>query len=275
VSQARIAVQELERQPAAQTTASADLAQARQALAKAESGLEERRDLDEVRHDAYTARRHAEIGLQLIAEAESLRAIEAAEARRQEVLLQARTLEAEQAKLRAERSASEARQSEQEAETARANADAAIDEAYRLAGELSAMEARETERGLMLTLSDVLFDTNGAELKSGAELTIGRLADYLANNPERRLLIEGHTDSRGTDDYNEKLSTQRAESVVRALVERGTARDRLQAEGLGEDFPVATNDTAAGMQQNRRVEILISDQDGTFPDEGRQTSSLR
>jgi outer membrane protein OmpA-like peptidoglycan-associated protein len=202
--------------------------------------------------------------MEVITEAAAMEKIDKAEAERQRVLLQARTVEAERAKSLAEQRARQASQSEQEAQRALAVADAAIDEAKRLADELSEMEAEETERGLVLTLGDVLFDTNRAEIKSGASRTMDRLAEYLDNNPERRLLIEGHTDSRGSSEYNEDLSARRADAVVEALVERGIDQDRLRSEGLGESFPVASNDTDAGMQQNRRVEIVVSDRNGEF-----------
>lgn len=270
LEEARSAVRTLESQPKAQTVASAQLADAERALSSAEALLEDDRALVDVKHEAYVARRHAEIGMEVITEAEALERIEKAEAERQGVLLQARTQEAERAKSLAEERARQATQSEQEAQRALAVADAAIDEAKRLADELSEMEAEETERGLVLTLGDVLFDTNRAEIKSGASRTMDRLAEYLDNNPERRLLVEGHTDARGSSEYNEDLSARRADAVVEALVERGIDPDRLRSEGLGEAFPVASNDTDAGMQQNRRVEIVVSDRNGEFVSAGNR-----
>ena len=274
LEQARAAIQELERQPNARAAAGQTLSQARTALERAETALEEGESLAIVTHEAYIARRQAEIGIQLASEAEAVDALEAAESRRNELRLQARTVEAERAERLAERRAQEAERNAREAALSRSVAEAAIEEADRLAGELEEMEAEQTERGVVLTLADVLFDTNAADLKAGAGRAMDRLAEYLTENPERQLLIEGHTDARGSDEYNRQLSAERANAVAEALAQRGVARDRLRTAGLGEAYPVATNDTPAGMQENRRVEIVLSDQDGEFPPaaENRLTS---
>ena len=121
---------------------------------------------------------------------------------------------------------------------------------------------------------DVLFDTGRATLKPGADRTIDRLAQALKDNPNTKVQIEGHTDSVGGDDYNLALSERRAEAVADALRFRGVPADRYEAKGLGKDFPVASNDSAAGRQQNRRVEIIFSDDSGRFSG-GTRTSSSR
>jgi outer membrane protein OmpA-like peptidoglycan-associated protein len=118
---------------------------------------------------------------------------------------------------------------------------------------------------VVLTLSDVLFDTDEADLKPGAGSAIAQLAELLDEYPDRRLRIEGHTDSRGSDAYNRELSKERAAAIADALTNRGVSRSRLEIVGMGEAYPVATNETAAGRQQNRRVEIVISEPDGDFP----------
>ena len=131
--------------------------------------------------------------------------------------------------------------------------------------ELAAMKAHQTERGMVLTLGDVLFDTASSKLKPGAQTTIAQLASFLAENPDRRLLIEGHTDSRGSEAYNQDLSERRAEAVANALFRQGIAADRVSVVGLGEGYPLASNGTASGQQENRRVEVVFSSEDGTFP----------
>jgi outer membrane protein OmpA-like peptidoglycan-associated protein len=259
-------VERLESQPKAQEVASAKLASARQALLSAEAALENGDSLEQVRHDSYVARRQAEIGIELTLEAEAIEEQQQAEDYRNELRLRARTIEAERAQSLAEQRASEARESAREAERSRAIAEAALTEASQLAEELEEMEARQTERGLVLTLSDVLFDTGQAELKDGARVAMDRLAAFMNENAERNVMIEGHTDSRGSEQLNADLSARRAAEVASALAERGIAAERLRTVGLGEAYPVASNDTAAGMQQNRRVEIVISDRDGSFPD---------
>ena len=270
LDQARSTVTSLENQPEAQSAASIQLRNAREALERADTAFENGESADLIKHEAYVARRNAEIGLEMTSEARARQEMSQAEARRNQVQLEARTVEAERSQMLAEQSATEA-------EAAQSEAQAATAEASRLAQELSELEAQQTERGLVLTLGDVLFDTDGSDLKEGAEVSMDRLAEFMSENPERRLLVEGHTDSRGADDYNEELSEERAEAVTEALVERGIQSERLRSVGLGESYPRASNDTAAGMQQNRRVEIVISNPDGTFPDsaEQRTTASRR
>jgi outer membrane protein OmpA-like peptidoglycan-associated protein len=147
-----------------------------------------------------------------------------------------------------------------------------MQEAERLETELADLQAEQTARGIVVTLgNEVLFATDSDELKSGAQRSLDQLADFLQEHPERALLIEGHTDSRGTAAHNADLSERRAESVARALVERGIAAERLRPVGLGEGYPVASNDTDAGRQQNRRVEVVVSGKDGRFPAEARRS----
>jgi outer membrane protein OmpA-like peptidoglycan-associated protein len=131
--------------------------------------------------------------------------------------------------------------------------------------ELAALKAQQTERGMVLTLGDVLFDTASSQLKPGAQSTIAQVASYLAEHPDRRLLIEGHADARGSESYNHDLSERRANAVADALFRQGIAANRISVVGLGEQYPVASNDTASGQQENRRVEVVFSSNDGTFP----------
>lgn len=273
VEEARTAVETLAAQPQADA-ASRELAEARDALARADAGLQNDAPLEQVRHDAYLARRHAEIGMQVVAEAQARETIEQAEAERRNVQLQARTAEADAARQLAERRTEEARESAREARRAQQVAEAAIEEAERMADEMQEMEAQQTERGLVLTLSDVLFDTDSARLKEGAELTINRLEQFLRNNPERNLLIEGHTDARGPEEYNLDLAQRRADALAQALVQRGISRDRLRPVGLGEAFPVASNESPGGLQQNRRVEVVVSNADGSFPESAEQRLAM-
>lgn len=121
------------------------------------------------------------------------------------------------------------------------------------------MRAKPTPRGMVLTLGDVLFDVNKSTLKPGAYVTIDRLAEALKGAPDQQVIIEGHTDSTGADAYNQQLSQARAQAVQAALLERGVRPDQVQAVGKGESFPVASNDNAAGRQQNRRVEMIFAD----------------
>jgi OOP family OmpA-OmpF porin len=123
--------------------------------------------------------------------------------------------------------------------------------------ELAALKAKKTERGLMITLDDILFEFGKADLKPGAVRGLDRLVSLLKEYPERNLLIEGHTDSIGSDAANMVLSQRRADAVNNALAVAGVDRARITARGLSKAYPVASNDTPAGRQQNRRVEIII------------------
>jgi outer membrane protein OmpA-like peptidoglycan-associated protein len=118
---------------------------------------------------------------------------------------------------------------------------------------------KSTERGLIVTLSSgILFDTGKMALKPGAKKTLTRIADQIKPDDSVRVTVEGHTDSVGTEEKNQQLSEKRANAVRDFLVSAGVAADRITATGLGETNPVATNKTAAGRQQNRRVELIIT-----------------
>jgi len=120
------------------------------------------------------------------------------------------------------------------------------------------LETRDTPRGLVVNMSDVLFDTGKYTLRPIAREKLARVGGIVLSHPGLRIEVEGHTDSVGSDAYNQKLSEQRAASVREYLVTQGLAADILTARGFGETMPVASNDTAAGRQQNRRVELVVS-----------------
>ncbi|MEO8382798.1 MAG: OmpA family protein [Acidobacteriota bacterium] len=125
--------------------------------------------------------------------------------------------------------------------------------------ELSKLAAtRTSDRGFIVTLPGLFFDTGKSALKTGARNTLTKIAEQLRINEDTRIAVEGHTDSVGTDDLNQTLSEKRAAAVRDYLVSRGVPTDRITTTGLGETSPVATNDTAAGRQQNRRVELVIT-----------------
>ncbi len=124
--------------------------------------------------------------------------------------------------------------------------------------QLAALKAKQTDRGTVVTLGSVLFATGKADLMPGAMDSINRLAIYLQANPNAGVVIEGHTDSTGSDATNLRLSQERADAVRTALLAKGIAPERVVATGLGSSKPVASNDTAAGRQANRRVEVIIN-----------------
>ena len=119
------------------------------------------------------------------------------------------------------------------------------------------LETRETQRGLIVNISDVLFDFNQYTLKPGAREKLAKVSGILLAYPGLKIQLEGHTDSIGSDDYNMKLSEHRAEAVQSYLVTQGVPANTVSATGLGKAGPVAANDTAAGRQQNRRVDMVV------------------
>ncbi len=131
-------------------------------------------------------------------------------------------------------------------------------QAAELQRQIDVLQAKPTDRGLIVTLGDVLFDTGKASLKAGATSNLNKLVAFLNQYPDRTVLIEGYTDSVGTEDFNQGLSERRADSVKSYLAGQGIGSIRLSASGKGESDPVASNDSAAGRQQNRRVEVIIS-----------------
>jgi outer membrane protein OmpA-like peptidoglycan-associated protein len=140
--------------------------------------------------------------------------------------------------------------------------DQATEQAARLQAEVDQLKAKPTPRGLVLTLGDVLFDTGKAQLNPGAARKLDQLAQFLTEHPERRVQIDGFTDSVGTESYNQSLSQARADAVKSALITRGIDAGRVGSQGYGKGFPVADNADAGGRQLNRRVEVVIGDESG-------------
>jgi outer membrane protein OmpA-like peptidoglycan-associated protein len=190
---------------------------------------------------------------------------------REAMRLQARTQEADAANRRANRAQANADDQKQMADAAngraaaaQANAsdqaqqaDAARAAAEELQQQINGLQARVTDRGLVLTLGDVLFASGNANLNSAGDSHLGRLAVFLNKYMDRSALIEGHTDNIGGEDYNLGLSQRRADAVKFYLVNQGVASGRLSASGKGKGSPVADNSSATGRQQNRRVEVII------------------
>lgn len=169
--------------------------------------------------------------------------------------LDARTHEADLAK-------SDATAARGAANAAQLTADASQQQAAELQRQLEILQAKPSDRGLVLTLGDTLFATGKSEIKSGATANLDRLGDFLTEYPDRSASIEGFTDSVGSEDSNQVLSEHRAESVKRYLIRQGVQSERLSSAGRGENAPVADNESAEGRQQNRRVEVTISQAQG-------------
>lgn len=151
----------------------------------------------------------------------------------------------------------EADSARMDADRARLDTQAAYAQSEELQRQIDELNAKATERGLVVTLGDLLFSTGKSELKSSASIHLSKLAGFLNKYPDRNVVIEGHTDSVGSDSSNFSLSQQRAESVKGYLLGQGISSARIETSGKGEDIPVASNDSASGRQQNRRVEVII------------------
>ena len=149
-------------------------------------------------------------------------------------------------------------QARSEADNARVAARSSEQQAAELQRQIELLQAKATDRGLVLTLGDVLFASGRADLKTGATSNLNNLVAFLNKYPDRTVAIEGYTDSVGSEDYNQGLSERRANSVKSYLAGQGIGSMRLSASGKGESDPVAGNDSATGRQQNRRVEVVIS-----------------
>lgn len=220
----------------------------------------------EVSHQAYLALQRTAIAKEIANQKVAEESVEAASSARAKVLLEARTYEADEAT----KSAELARRQAQEQATLLAvktvegheAASAAEARAKQLEAEIAQLQAIKSERGLVITLGDVLFDTGRAELKGSAMVTISKVANFMRTYPTRTLLVEGFTDSRGSESYNLDLSQRRANAVRSALTTSGVEASRIAVRGYGESYSVASNETPVGRQLNRRVEVIISDEEG-------------
>jgi len=232
------------------------------ALAKQreDSALERARSEEMARRQAEIDRLSAE-NARIAAERDKA-AAEAARAAAQTQMEQARALAEQSARDKAAAEAARAA-AESARQAAEANAEQAEREKAALRDQLrqqlnQILETRESARGLIVNLSDVLFDTGSANLKPGTREKLAKVAGILLSRPGLKLQIEGHTDSVGSGEYNQRLSENRANSVRTYLVEQGIASNNTTTAGFGETMPIASNETAAGRQQNRRVELVVS-----------------
>jgi outer membrane protein OmpA-like peptidoglycan-associated protein len=269
LDQARSRLEVAESQPQNMALAGDEMGRAREALRRADRALANGDSVAEVDHLAYLAQQQVAIA-EDTAGSRAAQAVTAnAAAERDHMRLALRTREADEAQ--SQRSAAESAsalksvqlaQSEADAQAQRerlARRDATVSD---LQSQLKELNARQTERGIVVTLGDVLFDTGISRLRPEGLHSIDVLAGFMKRNPERHASVEGHTDSVGSAASNQALSDRRAQSVLSALVQRGVPGDQLSAQAFGEEHPVAGNDTAAGRQQNRRVEIVFDRQPG-------------
>jgi outer membrane protein OmpA-like peptidoglycan-associated protein len=214
-------------------------------LSKASKALEQARQLhttagadkELIPHFVYLAERHTEIAKKQAQAKMAEQTVANASEERSKLVLSAKN---------------------QQTASASAKATAAEARTKELEQKLSDLNAKQTSRGLVLTLPDVLFDVGRATLKSGTHRAIDNLAQVMKENSDINVRVEGFTDSTGSEETNRELSQQRADAVRMALVERGIEQNRITSRGFGESLPVASNKTPFGRQANRRVEIVVS-----------------
>jgi outer membrane protein OmpA-like peptidoglycan-associated protein len=244
---AKAAVRAAEADPNVAKYAALDLETARKHLDVAEAAAMHHDDAA-IDQPAYLAAQTARLAqARADGKADDAR-VAAGQAERDKIQLDARTRDVATARLATD--------------TAVVQRDEATDKAARLQAEVDQLKATPTPRGLVLTLGDVLFDTGKAQLNPGSARKLDQLAQFLTDHPERRVQIDGFTDSVGSDSYNMSLSQERADAVKFSLISRGIDRSRIGSQGYGKGFPVATNDESGGRQLNRRVEVVIGGDDG-------------
>ena len=279
---ARSAVRSAESDPAVLSHAPNELRRATASLQRANTLLSQREVLSEITSAAYVAQQQARTAIALARAKTDEESIKSAEADRERARADMRAAEAARARARANvaegRAASaegraavaDARAMTAEQRAAAANADAAAAQASAadaqaqaalLQQQLMDLRARPTDRGSLVTLGDVLFEFNRADIKATGHGELRKLAEFLKKHPDRQVLIEGHTDDIGSNAYNENLSRRRAEAVANALAALGVPSPRVTAVGYGESYPVASNTTGTNRALNRRVEVYISDND--------------
>ena len=258
--------------PQVSSYAPLEFKQAHEALELANAAAARKESLEQIDKLAYIAKQKIatanEVAKQKVAEADIANSGRV----RDQVRLEARTAEADRAKrdaaaanaaaAAAQGQVAAAQNEAADAQRAAADAEARTREAQARAAALESMmmdlQAKKTERGLIITIGDVLFSTGQATLTQAGMANLRKLADALQQNPERTVLVEGFTDSVGGAAYNQDLSDRRAASVRNALTSMGVAPQRVAMKGYGEAHPVAANDSAGNRQLNRRVEIVLS-----------------
>jgi outer membrane protein OmpA-like peptidoglycan-associated protein len=294
----------VQQSPMAATYAPLETKQAGDALAVANAAADSRESQEKIDHLAYLAQQKISLTRETIKQKSAEAEIAQAGKQRDQLLLDQRTAEADQSKIKAQlartqaadaqrstqlaqneaaqakqnaliakNQSAEAKQDLQAAQAQAAGAQRQAQEAQRqaqdakaqsaqLEAQLTALAAKNTARGMVITLGDVLFGTDLSRMNADGIRNIQKLATLLQDNPQRTVLVEGFTDSTGSAAHNQTLSERRANTVQSALVDLGVAKERVAVRGYGEELPVAANDTAANRQLNRRVEIVLSDDKG-------------
>lgn len=234
-------IDQLDAGPEGQQYAPVAVRQAQESLDKLKMLAGENAGSEAYQHQLFLTEKQIEIAREIVSQKQAEETVASAELRRKDILLQAEKEQSAQARNLAASMAGRAAELEKQ---------------------VSDLQTEETERGLVLTLGSVLFESGKSSLQTGGKRTVTKVASFLNQYPERKILIEGFTDSQGSEEFNQKLSEERAAAVKELLVLNGVSPGRVEVQGYGEEHPVASNDNASGRQQNRRVEIVISRENG-------------
>jgi outer membrane protein OmpA-like peptidoglycan-associated protein len=246
--------------PQISTFAPLEFKQASDALNEANAAAAKNDSLEKIDRLAYIAKQKIATAME-VARAKSAEAKIAGAGRQRDALrLEARTNEADRARAEADAAKADAAAAQAAAANATERAANAEGRNAQLEAALNDLHAKQTERGMVITIGDVLFGTDQANLTPDGMATVRKLAVVMQQNPNRTVLVEGFTDSTGTVAHNQELSERRASSVASTLTSMGVARERVAMRGYGPSYPVAANDTANNRQMNRRVEIVLSNE---------------
>lgn len=255
---ARVDVQAARDNPQTATLAGSELQAAETALQRANQAQANRESAATVDHLAYLASQRAAIAQEAGRQKAAEQRISDANAVRDRMQLENRTREADAARQQTLTAQDQARAAEEQTRAAELRN-------RQLEERVKELNAKPTPRGWVVTFGDVLFSTGQAQLKSGSARNIDKLAGVLQSYPQRKVLIEGFTDSTGSEATNMALSQRRSAAVREALIDKGVSPGRISTRGYGESYPVADNTSAGGRQLNRRVEIILSDDTGVIP----------
>jgi outer membrane protein OmpA-like peptidoglycan-associated protein len=240
--------------PNTASLAALELQQAKDALDRASMAWRDREEAGKVDTLAHVAKQKIDIASEVAKRKVAERQVAEAGKQRDAMLLAQRTAEADKARLSADMAQARARQ---------------------LENELRELAAKETERGTVVTLGNLMFSVDSAQINEGGMHNLRKVADVLIDHPQRTVMIEGFTDDRGSAEHNKQLSERRSAAIRTALINMGVGAGRISTRGYGEAYPVADNVSSVGRQLNRRVEIVISDDTGRISPRIAATSNPR
>lgn len=269
LDEARARLNAAQGQPQTVAMAPEELARARESLRRAEQALIHGDSVDRVSHLSYLTQQQVTIAEETAASRNDRAVVAGAAAERDRMRLALRTREADMAQAQQAMAEQDSAAKTVQLAQSEANTLAERDRVARrdtrvseLESQLRDMNARHTERGVVITLGDLLFDTGSSQLRLNGRHRVDQLARFMQRYPEQHASIEGYTDNVGRSADNQSLSARRAQAVTAALIQLGVPDGQLSTQAFGEANPVASNRTTAGRQMNRRVEVVFAAETG-------------